>query len=656
MANLTAQRLTRHVHPFFRIRISRLPIYLLLLVTICTVYYLTSSENFSPPQSFADLDQHLRDWKRYPTRAGGLDGAPPVKGAVNQLEYNPGDGLARGWQLVRGKRTKHPIEFLIEQGRSKWEGLLARQSKSLEQAVTEYVKRYNRPPPRGFDAWYDYCIKNDIKIVDDYDQINHDIEPFFALSPRMFQDRVKALATTDHTYHISVGPTIVPSLTGERSTHPRAKQLFNLILPLASHLPADIAFHISDHDLGSWILGDDQRELAMTRIRTAMKSDGTGLNAIKFLQQPELTRLENRKRNGHPGWFSACPEDSPALGHDRVMENRRREIDGLDPLPDPPTPAFLADPRPAFDFCQNPITQKLHGTMSFDFPRETVLRPIFVLSKFSRNNEFLFPPMEAYENATTPEARKKFQPWEAKTINKLFWRGSSTGDSYSVRKNYDWRRSHRPRLHLMMQNETGNVDIWIKHGREWAEEEWSTAKVNEYYMDVGLTGKPHQCNQADGTCDEMAKEIKFKDRVQPEDAAKYKYVLDVDGNGWSSRLHRLMISGSVVVKNTIFPEWHHDWMTPWVHYIPMQLDYSDLYNIMAFFVGSPDGRQPGRDDLAQQIAEQGKKFAEEHWRWENMQAYMFRLLLEYSRLLADDRDAWSFSIPGMPYPGLPPAE
>ena len=53
----------------------------------------------------------------------------------------------------------------------------------------------------------------------------------------------------------------------------------------------------------------------------------------------------------------------------------------------------------------------------------------------------------------------------------------------------------------------------------------------------------------------------------------------------------------------------------------MQLDYSDLYNIMSFFVGSPDGR-PGRDDLAQQIAEQGKRFAEEHWRWEDMQAYV----------------------------------
>lgn len=55
---------------------------------------------------------------------------------------------------------------------------------------------------------------------------------------------------------------------------------------------------------------------------------------------------------------------------------------------------------------------------------------------------------------------------------------------------------------------------------------------------------------------------------------------------------------------------------------PMQLDYSDLYNIMAFFVGTPDGRHKGRDDLAKRIAEQGRKFRLEHWRWEDMQAYV----------------------------------
>ena len=32
-------------------------------------------------------------------------------------------------------------------------------------------------------------------------------------------------------------------------------------------------------------------------------------------------------------------------------------------------------------------------------------------------------------------------------------------------------------------------------------------------------------------------------------------VIDVDGNGWSSRFHRLLLSGSVVLKSTIYAEW-----------------------------------------------------------------------------------------------------
>jgi hypothetical protein len=125
-----------------------------------------------------------------------------------------------------------------------------------------------------------------------------------------------------------------------------------------------------------------------------------------------------------------------------------------------------------------------------------------------------------------------------------------------------------------------------------------------------------------------------------------------------------MMSGSVVVKSTIFPEWIsvslpkfipskvtdiQDWLIPWVHYVvrplppvwsidmdkanpqPIQVDYSDLYNTMSFFAGPPNTSRKGgggNDHLAQAIAEQAKKFGEEHWRWEDMQGYMFRLLLE----------------------------
>lgn len=71
-------------------------------------------------------------------------------------------------------------------------------------------------------------------------------------------------------------------------------------------------------------------------------------------------------------------------------------------------------------------------------------------------------------------------------------------------------------------------------------------------------------------------------------------------------------------------------------YIPIKVDYSDVYDVMAFFVGTPDG-QGSHDDMAKRIGEQGKEFAKRHWRRVDMAAYMFRLVLEYGRLLHQDQ-------------------
>jgi hypothetical protein len=63
---------------------------------------------------------------------------------------------------------------------------------------------------------------------------------------------------------------------------------------------------------------------------------------------------------------------------------------------------------------------------------------------------------------------------------------------------------------------------------------------------------------------------------------------------------------------------------------PIQVDYSDLYNVISFFSGPPASQgSGGNDNLAREIFEAARKFGEEHWRWEDMQGYMFRLLLEY---------------------------
>lgn len=52
----------------------------------------------------------------------------------------------------------HPIYQLIRDGRAAWDAKLARQSSTLRQAADEYVRRYRRVPPVGFDRWWRYVV------------------------------------------------------------------------------------------------------------------------------------------------------------------------------------------------------------------------------------------------------------------------------------------------------------------------------------------------------------------------------------------------------------------------------------------------------------------------------------------------------------------
>lgn len=47
----------------------------------------------------------------------------------------------------------HPIYELISRAEKGWNKKLEKASKSLDEAVLEYRRRYHREPPRGFDDW-----------------------------------------------------------------------------------------------------------------------------------------------------------------------------------------------------------------------------------------------------------------------------------------------------------------------------------------------------------------------------------------------------------------------------------------------------------------------------------------------------------------------
>ena len=95
--------------------------------------------------------------------------------------WSPNDILSfvgKNNSVVRG----HPIPQLMQEAEEKYRKKLGIQSKTLKAAVIEYKRRYRRPPPKGFDAWWDFAQKYQVKMIDEYDGMIDDLKPFWSLS------------------------------------------------------------------------------------------------------------------------------------------------------------------------------------------------------------------------------------------------------------------------------------------------------------------------------------------------------------------------------------------------------------------------------------------------------------------------------------------
>lgn len=67
----------------------------------------------------------------------------------------------------------------------------------------------------------------------------------------------------------------------------------------------------------------------------------------------------------------------------------------------------------------------------------------------------------------------------------------------------------------------------------------------------------------------------------------------------------------------------------------MKLDATDLPSLMAFFAGAPATHANAHDDLARAIGARGREFAARYWRKEDIQAWVWRTLLEYRRVATE---------------------
>lgn len=104
---------------------------------------------------------------------------------------------------------------------------------------------------------------------------------------------------------------------------------------------------------------------------------------------------------------------------------------------------------------------------------------------------------------------------------------------------------------------------------------------------VHLECFPESPKERKGTCSYTGPHMSVATSKPMQQQYRYKYLPDVDGHSFSGRWRAFLKSTSVPLKATIYAEWHDDRMVPWVHFVPFNASYKDIYAVMEYFI---DGR------------------------------------------------------------------
>jgi len=122
-----------------------------------------------------------------------------------------------------------------------------------------------------------------------------------------------------------------------------------------------------------------------------------------------------------------------------------------------------------------------------------------------------------------------------------------------------------------------------------------------------------------------AKYGKKKNREPFSTAFKNKYQLNIDGTVAAYRLPALLAGNSVVLKQqSDYYEHFYKALQPWVHFVPLKRDLSDLGERMKWLKAN--------DDEAEAIGRRGRLLAREHLRIEDVYCYHLLALEQFAAL------------------------
>ncbi|KAL2827338.1 glycosyl transferase family 90-domain-containing protein [Aspergillus cavernicola] len=545
----------------------------------------------------------------------------------------------------------HPISILAYDASQAFNKTLTRQSTSLDEAVTEYRRRYNMPPPPHFDKWFEFAQQRNTTLIDEYDTIYHSMLPFWGLSPSTIRSRVREdLGFDNRVMGISIRngePIHLGNGQGDFQPIATLKQ-FN---KFAQFLPdMDLEFNI--HDEPRVVVPHEELHRLVTKGYAAQASLNSNSSLLNYFPDKNTTaqpipQVFTSRFNDfelQETWLYSrlsCPPDSPAMDLDGNAPDNTSAF-AIEPL------GFVFNQSASSDICSSPSLRHRLGIFerpnAFKLTNELV--PMFSTSHLSSFQDIPVPSPWYYEEVGgyTPDTPV---PWESRR-GQIYWRGTTTGGHS---RGGSWRNLQRQGVIASLERELGHHILERKNDSTCSiggDEGWKVREANEgelsQYFNAHFVGILH----CDRDCLEETMFFNVVDREDQAEAWNYRYLLDMDGHAYSGRFYAFMRSKSVPLKQAFFREWHEDMLIPWVHYVPLNKDVTDLPEIVRFFEQDPVGQQ-----IARTIGEEGQSWAARTLRNDDMDVYMFRLMLEYARVQDDQRENLGFIPPSPPAESFP---
>ena len=237
-----------------------------------------------------------------------------------------------------------------------------------------------------------------------------------------------------------------------------------------------------------------------------------------------------------------------------------------------------------------PLTAIAFATRDYDSASLNLLVELGDIARFggvgfsaSNDKTILVPDSEFFISEGYEDFRRAMDQsrvdWHARH-GRIFWRGSTTGVPGPLREHYRPSDDFRllPRLELCDRLNSGRLegccDVKIS-----AIVQIDKTSMIEKIRASGLIGQ----------------------RIEKQHFARAKFLIDIDGNSnaWSGLFRNLLTSGCVlkVASESGFKQWYYDRLEPWVNYVPVAADMSDLEDAIDWVLTNDEG--------ARRIGEEG---------------------------------------------------